>query len=623
MRSPIGSSLPGVLSFRAVLPMGPPVSGAHPALAEPRGRQTGGGARSVPRARDGEPGTDQDAGDDAASDDAADQDAAGDAAAYEDAQALAAHTAETLAALLDRIEFGLVEDFRALIRPAADAERIAAVMGWPDLAMRARLVRADIVGRQGDVATSGRLANEVNAWAYERGHGYLIARSHRQLAIFFRRIGDAATSLTHALRAVEYTTEDVQPRLRASHYGTLALVLDVNGAYDDARERFRTALRIADDDPQMSLIMLNNMAFTAYETGDKEGALDLVARMRAVEERHGIVLDALYLDTIARVHMLLQRYEEVETTLRPVFDDPTGPLVTEGDALPVCLVTAAEAYRMRGRLDRAQEMLDRARELCDARGLGAVSVDVSLQQAELHAAAGRYREAYEAHRRYHAEHEALRSAERDARARALQAVLETEEARRDREHYREMAFRDPLTGLHNRRYVDEQLPPILAAAATRYAPTSVALIDLDFFKRINDTLSHEVGDAVLRELSALLTGAVPAPGIVARLGGEEFVVILPETAAPAAVRCAEAVRAAVSSHDWTGLTGALPVTVSVGVTTVEGGTTQAALFGRADRNLYMAKRSGRDRVVDDELGATSPTSLPAVGRLAGSAPPVG
>jgi diguanylate cyclase (GGDEF)-like protein len=263
-------------------------------------------------------------------------------------------------------------------------------------------------------------------------------------------------------------------------------------------------------------------------------------------------------------------------------------------------VTAAEAYTMRGLLGRAQEVLDEARELCDTRGLGAVSVDVRLRQAELHAAAGRYREAYEEHRRFHAEVEALRSVERDARARALQALLETEEARRDREHYRQLAFRDALTGLHNRRYVDEQLPPILASAAARYTPTSVALIDLDFFKRVNDTLSHEIGDAVLRQLSTLLTGAVPPPGIVARLGGEEFVVILPETAAPAAVRQAECVRVAVGAHDWSELTGALPVTVSIGVTTVEGGTTQAALLGRADRNLYIAKRTGRDRVVGDE-----------------------
>src|SRR5689334_3059792 len=98
--------------------MGPPVSGVRPAVAEP----TVPGARAV-LLTDGGP-------------------------------AEHGHTAETLAALLDRLEFGLIEDFRAAIRPANDAERIAVEMGWPDLVMRARLVRADILGRLGDIAAS-------------------------------------------------------------------------------------------------------------------------------------------------------------------------------------------------------------------------------------------------------------------------------------------------------------------------------------------------------------------------------------------------------------------------------------------------------------------------------------
>jgi len=510
---------------------------------------------------------------------------------------VAPYSRETLAAALEEVELSLIEDFRACSAPAAESERIATEMGWPDLAMRARLATADIAGRLGDVAACGRTATSVNKWAYQHRDGYLIARSHRLLATFFRRVGDAATALTHALHCVEYTTQDVAPRLRAGHYMTLALVLDVNGSYDDAGERFRTALRlVADDDPQMSLCVLNNMAFTAYERGDKSAAVDLVAQMRAIEQRHSIVLDGLYLDTISRVDILLERYAEAEETLRPVLEEQTGPLVTEGDTLAVCLVTVAEALLMRGLLDRAQRVLDHARQVCDERGLAAIGADVRLQQAQLYAQAGRHREAYEEHRRYHADTDALRSAKRDARARALQATLETEEALRDREHYRQLAFHDALTGLHNRRYFEDQLPPILSSAAAREAPTSLAIIDLDFFKRINDSLSHEVGDHVLQQVAMLLTATVGPPGIVARLGGEEFVVVLPEMPASAVLDSCEAIRLSVSSFPWAALTGALPVTVSIGVVTTYGTTTPSALLGEADRNLYIAKRSGRDRV---------------------------
>ena len=511
---------------------------------------------------------------------------------------------ETLAAALEKVELKLVEDFRACSAPAAESERVATEMGWPDLAMRARLISADIVGRLGDVAACGRTATSVNQWAYQNRDGYLIARSHRLLAVFFRRVGDAAMALTHALHCVEYTTEDVAPRLRAGHYMTLALVLDLNGSYDDAVERFRTALRlVADDDPQMSLCVLNNMAFTAYERGDKSAAVDLVAQMRLIEQRHSIVLDGLYLDTISRVDILLERYAEVEETLRPVLEEQTGPLVTEGDTLAVCLVTLAEALLMRGLLDRAQAVINHARQVCDERGLAAIGADVRLQQAQLYAQAGRHREAYEEHRRYHADTDALRSAKRDARARALQATLETEEALRDREHYRELAFHDALTGLHNRRYFEDQLPPILSAAAARDAPTSVAIIDLDFFKRINDTLSHEVGDHVLQQIAMLLTATVGPRGMVARLGGEEFVVVLPEMPAAAVLDSCEAIRSTVSLFAWAALTGALPVTVSIGVATMYGTTTPSALLGEADRNLYIAKRSGRDRVAATETAS--------------------
>jgi two-component system, cell cycle response regulator len=299
------------------------------------------------------------------------------------------------------------------------------------------------------------------------------------------------------------------------------------------------------------------------------------------------------------VELLLERFEAVEATLRPVLDDPDGPLDTDGDVLPTCLVTAAEALRRRGLLDRAQARLDEAARLCGERGLPAVTVDVQRQQAEIFAADGRFQEAYEEYRRYHAATEKLRSAEREARARALQATLEAEEARRDRERYRQLALHDALTGLHNRRYVDEFFTTILGIASSQGTPTSVALIDLDHFKRINDTLSHEVGDDVLRQIGALLVGAVPPPGIAARLGGEEFVLVLPDTSAALAQRIAEAARQAIRAHEWTALTGRLSVTVSVGVATAYGTTTQSALLGQADRNLYRAKRNGRDQLVAD------------------------
>jgi two-component system cell cycle response regulator len=177
-------------------------------------------------------------------------------------------------------------------------------------------------------------------------------------------------------------------------------------------------------------------------------------------------------------------------------------------------------------------------------------------------------------------------------------VFEATEARKDSERFRQMAYRDALTGLHNRRYVNENLPPVLGAAGMSRGPVSLAIVDLDHFKRINDTLSHSTGDAVLSEVGALLAEAADGPSFAARLGGEEFLLVFPGVTAPDALARCERLRQRIRAHAWAPITGDLAVTVSVGVATSEhGDDTMPDLLARADENLYAAKRGGRDRVV--------------------------
>jgi diguanylate cyclase (GGDEF)-like protein len=195
----------------------------------------------------------------------------------------------------------------------------------------------------------------------------------------------------------------------------------------------------------------------------------------------------------------------------------------------------------------------------------------------------------------------LQSAQRDARARALQAMYETTEARRQTRRYRELSLRDPLTGLYNRRYVDDELPRLLGATE----PVTVALLDLDHFKQINDTCSHEVGDRVLSTVADLLQDGLPVEGaspdgsFVARMGGEEFLLVLVGVDGDAAAGRLERVRRTLASHAWAALTDGLPVTASIGAVSVPPAShpTPADVLGRADSRLYRAKRAGRDRVV--------------------------
>jgi two-component system cell cycle response regulator len=508
-----------------------------------------------------------------------------------------------LAAVVAELEGRPVSRFRTLRRPAEEAERRATELDEPELAQRARLLLVGVMLREGHSAEGGRTAHQVLAWAERNGSPYLLARAHRELAIFYRMVGDTSNALTHAVQCVAHLTDDVPPAIRARHLLSLAVALDENGSGTEADRRFHEALDIATEvsDHELTLYILNNMAYTAYENEDVRAARGFVDHMRQVQEESGRPFSANELDTIARVEMMTGRYAAVEETLRPVLDDQQDSVLsTEGDAIAECRLTLAEARRLDRRYDAAQQALDAALRMCDERGLGGVRARVREEQAALYAATGRFEDAYGEHRAFHAEATAMHSSQRDARARALQAVFEATEARRVSEHFREMAHRDALTGLYNRRYVNERLPALLGEAAVRHTPISVAIVDLDHFKRVNDTLSHSTGDTVLQHIAQILAEAATGPAIAARMGGEEFLLIFPGAAAGEAAERCERLRLRIRAHTWAPITGRLPVTTSIGVTTsVDGRGTPSALLSQADRNLYAAKRGGRDRVVTD------------------------
>ena len=190
----------------------------------------------------------------------------------------------------------------------------------------------------------------------------------------------------------------------------------------------------------------------------------------------------------------------------------------------------------------------------------------------------------------------LRAAEELARARAAFETLETTIA--DNRRLMALATTDPLTRVLNRRALADRLA-IEMDRARRYASElAILLIDLDFFKRINDTAGHLVGDEVLRQLADRIQAGVRTVDIVARYGGEEFVVILPETSAAGAMTFADRLRVAIETHEFPVGEGNLRLTVSIGVSTFPAANVASAddLFARADAAMYRAKQDGRNQV---------------------------
>ncbi len=172
--------------------------------------------------------------------------------------------------------------------------------------------------------------------------------------------------------------------------------------------------------------------------------------------------------------------------------------------------------------------------------------------------------------------------------------------------YAEQAFTDPLTGVANRRRLDDQLNLLIARARRHGRPFSVVLADLDHFKGVNDAFGHDVGDRVLVDVVARLSTSVREVDVLGRWGGEEFLLLAPDTGLAEARRLAERCRTEIARHDLP----SGPVTVSLGVTTFAPDDDPRTLMRRADLALYTAKHEGRDRVValaamEDPQGADS------------------
>ena len=177
-----------------------------------------------------------------------------------------------------------------------------------------------------------------------------------------------------------------------------------------------------------------------------------------------------------------------------------------------------------------------------------------------------------------------------------------EQLQRDLDDVRREAMLDPLTKLYNRKYFDDGLQRAFAEAGQGEAPLSLLLLDIDHFKRFNDTWGHQTGDQVLRLVAMTLKSNIKGRDMAARYGGEEFAAILPATDLAGALVLADRIREAVqakellkrSTNEKLGR-----ITASVGVASYRPGDTPSALIERADRCLYAAKRAGRNCVVGE------------------------
>ena len=166
----------------------------------------------------------------------------------------------------------------------------------------------------------------------------------------------------------------------------------------------------------------------------------------------------------------------------------------------------------------------------------------------------------------------------------------------------EMAITDQLTGLYNRRYMSRHLDTLVGSARKNGRPLAFVIMDIDFFKQVNDTYGHDIGDEVLKEFATRISANVRGIDLACRFGGEEFVVVMPDTDLSFAYSISERLRQSIETTPVkiSRAPGQLNITISIGIAKAEGvNDTAEKLLHRADQALYRAKRSGRNKVVAD------------------------
>ncbi len=161
-----------------------------------------------------------------------------------------------------------------------------------------------------------------------------------------------------------------------------------------------------------------------------------------------------------------------------------------------------------------------------------------------------------------------------------------------------MTIKDGLTEIYNKRYFDEELEREMSRAERYQRDLSILMFDIDFFKKVNDTHGHLAGDYVLRELASAVSKRSRREEVFSRYGGEEFVILLPETDKNGAMELAEQLRVLIASHSFIFEGETIPVTISIGVATMTGGekVLPPEFIKRADECLYRAKSAGRNCV---------------------------
>ena len=494
---------------------------------------------------------------------------------------------------------------------AEEACRLAVVVGYRQGYTHGLLNHGRALMLQGAYHEAIALIRHALAMAEDNGFAQIGAEALQESARAHYSIAEYDSALECWSRCL-----DVASAVQAHDTWLQALIglgqiYYAHGDFDSALTHHRWALNSwhNEDGLRLKAVAGINVGIDLYQLGRLEEALEtLQAALDEARVTPSLECEGDALGIIGLVRLALGEVELADFALMEALAINNQRKHVWGVATN--LLSLGKLRALGGDLAGAQQLLQEALQIAETMDTPHLAFQIEQTLAEILEAQGLWQQALQHFKRYHSllvqtRHQASpdrlqvmemrieieRSRIENSRLRRLQAS-----ERRERSRFEQLASEDALTGLLNRRGFEVQVEQLLPELIRLETPLCALMIDIDHFKSINDSWGHEVGDKVLRQVAALLKSGCRQHDLVARWGGEEFVVLLRGRDGRGGLEVAERLRGLVAGWEWSKIQAGLVATVSLGVAARTTETALPGLLGRADEQLYLAKKAGRNAV---------------------------
>lgn len=462
----------------------------------------------------------------------------------------------------------------------------------------------------------------ANALAtYEKlGHGERIAAMLVSIGFLHYSLGDYASAQQAYLRSMEFSP-DISPQLESQALNNIAINYIELGDFNNAQDYLLRGLALARACQEALSIaaILDSLAELHLRMRDLPKALAYAqesVNLARAEKLDFDISQGMSLITLGKIYLARQDYMQAVNCFKDAATISSE--VTLNCRIATALYMLGVTFRCQGELHKATIVLDYVLNLTQALGTRPLQADCLGELAQSHKALGNYQQALEYYEQFHKIKESIFNECTHTRFKMLQIVHQVEKARKEAELYQlrnvelqreieqreraqaaleDLATKDPLTGLFNRRHFFNLATKQLTQAISYQRPLSVILLDIDHFKQVNDTYGHRAGDQALQSVAEQIRRAMRVTDIVSRYGGDEFIILLPETDGEEVIQMAERLRLRIEAQGLITSISPVRITISFGVAALEPDIQDLdQLLDYADQALYIAKQLGRNNV---------------------------